>query len=173
MCPHHNKAKDPFISNGNVWHNWKEYHFPSGLLSIPPHHPLRKGVQLCLCDCPHVETSHHWTKVMQPLLQFHHWFPQAGVCGEEHDVAHSGLKWKRKISSVVLANGQQHPNTWGRQQLCLGTFPKLLDGLLMESSQMRTWAANICSTLAYSYSVKMEQQMVKVSLTVLWCLKND
>ena len=81
---------------------------------------------------------------------------------------------RKGISSVMLASGQQHPNTWGRcWQLHLGISPQPLDGVLMESGQMRTQAASNHSTLTSSYAAKIVWQMVKVSLMVLWCLENN
>ena len=51
---------------------------------------------------------------------------------------------RKGISSVAFANGLEHPHTWGRHwQLCLGIFPKPLDSVLMESTQMRTQAASV------------------------------
>ena len=182
MCPHCNKAKDPFVSSGSGLAWLEGMPCPIVASQHPPNAINLERLFSCACDHSHVEICHYWTEFMQhpPHL---HWFPQADVCREEHKVAHSGLKQKRKISAVVLTNGQQHPNTWKRHwQLCLGTFTQLLDGLLtestqmvaecgllMENTQMRTQAVNICSILTFSYAMKMEQWMV----TVLWCRKND
>ena len=81
---------------------------------------------------------------------------------------------RKRISSVASMSGLEHPHTWGRHlQLCLGISPQPVDGLLMESTQMRTQAVSICLTLTCFYAMQIQWQMVKVSLTMLWCLKND
>ena len=144
-----------------------------------PHAIALERVFSWVCVIAYTEKLVTQTKVVWPPPQFSCWFPQAGICGEEHEVAHSSLQQNNRrgrVSSVMLTNRLHHPSTWWRHwQLCLDVFPQSwkcvqlesawmrhlgvfsqpLECMHLESTQMRTQAVSISTTLTSYYIMKM------------------
>ena len=144
---------------------------PAGASPHSPTTPPEKGhlaVSVWLLTCEKVSIL---GRVMWPPLCLGYWVPQTGICGEGHKITHNGLQRKKKDQ---LACQQKYPNTWGRHRLWhLDVFPQPLEWSVhgkypnVDLDHKRWFNFNL------PYTAEMAWQMLKVNITVLWCLRSN